>query len=72
MAVRERERNRCRERLETLADAGLEPVEARQSAIVELRRAVGFERWCWPTTDPDSAVASGASPSSTSGRHCRS
>jgi DNA-binding CsgD family transcriptional regulator len=59
MAVRERERSRCRERLETLADAGLDAVEARQAAIVELRRAVGFERWCWPTTDPDSAVATG-------------
>jgi DNA-binding CsgD family transcriptional regulator len=59
MAVRERERNRCRERLETLAGAGLDPVEARRAAIVELRRAVGFERWCWPTTDPDSAVATG-------------
>jgi DNA-binding CsgD family transcriptional regulator len=57
MAVRERERTRCRERLETLAGAGLDPVAARQSAIAELRRAVGFERWCWPTTDPGSAIA---------------
>jgi DNA-binding CsgD family transcriptional regulator len=54
-----RDRSRCRERLETLAAAGLDPVEARRAAIVELRRAVGFERWCWPTTDPGSAVATG-------------
>jgi DNA-binding CsgD family transcriptional regulator len=59
MAVRERERNRCRERLEPLAHAGLDPVEARQEAIIALRRTVGFERWCWPTTDPDSALATG-------------
>lgn len=55
--MRERNRNRCRERLEALAGAGLEPVAARQAAIAELRRAVGFERWCWPTTDPGSGVA---------------
>jgi len=57
MADRERARSRCRERLETLAAAGLGADEARQEAIVELRRVVGFERWCWPLTDPDSALS---------------
>jgi DNA-binding CsgD family transcriptional regulator len=57
VAIRERDRNRCRERLEALASARADPVEARRAAIVELRRAVGFGRWCWPTTDPASAVA---------------
>lgn len=57
MGRRERERNRCRERLEALAGADLGAEEARRSAIEALRRAVGFERWCWPLTDPTSALA---------------
>ena len=35
----------------------LDPEQARLAAIEELRRAVGFERWCWPLTDPDSGLA---------------
>jgi DNA-binding CsgD family transcriptional regulator len=57
VGVGERDRSRVRERLEALADAGLDPVEARLAAIAELRRAVGFDRWCWPMTDPRTAVA---------------
>lgn len=53
----ERERNRCRERLGALAQAGLDADDARRAAIEILRRAVGFERWCWPLTDPDSALS---------------
>ena len=52
-----RERNRCRERLDVLATADLDPDEARLAAIDELRRGVGFERWCWPLTDPDSGLS---------------
>jgi len=48
-----------RERLDALADAGLELEEAQREAIELLRRAVGFERWCWPSTDPGSAVSTG-------------
>jgi DNA-binding CsgD family transcriptional regulator len=55
----QRERNRCREHLEALADAGLDAEDARRAAIAELRRVVGFERWCWPVTDPASALAMG-------------
>ncbi len=55
--MRESVRTRCKERLETLSDAGLGPDEARREAITELRSAVGFERWCWPLTDPGSALA---------------
>ena len=57
--MRERTRNRCRERLESLAGAGLDPDQARLAAIEELRRAVGFQRWCWPLTDPGSGLATG-------------
>lgn len=52
-----RERRRVRERLELLVDAGLGAEEARYAAIAVLRRAVGFERWCWPLTDPGSALS---------------
>lgn len=45
------------ERLQTLIDAQLAPDEARQEAIAALRRAVHFGRWCWPLTDPASALS---------------
>ena len=51
--------NRCRERLQALAAADLDAEEARRAAIAELRRAIGFERWCWPLTDPDTGLATG-------------
>src|SRR5919112_1392261 len=28
-----------------------------REVIDVLRRAVGFERWCWPLTDPDSGLS---------------
>lgn len=46
-----------RERLEALADAAVAPDEACFTAVGILRGAVGFERWCWPRTDPASALA---------------
>jgi DNA-binding CsgD family transcriptional regulator len=55
--MRERQRQRLRERLRSLAEARLEPEEAQREGIAALRRAVGFERWCWPLTDPSSALA---------------
>ncbi|HET7571899.1 MAG TPA: helix-turn-helix transcriptional regulator [Gaiellaceae bacterium] len=57
MTPRERARNRARERLEALARAGLGSEEARREAIATLRPALEFERWCWPLTDPDSALS---------------
>ena len=57
--VRERERRRVRERLEALAGTGLDAGEAQREAIALLRGAVGFGRWCWPLTDPVSALAIG-------------
>ena len=29
-------------------------------AIAELRRVIGFDRWCWPVADPDSLIPLGA------------
>jgi DNA-binding CsgD family transcriptional regulator len=57
MAVRERVRSRARERVEALARSGLGSEEARREAIATLRPAVGFRRWCWPLTDPASALS---------------
>ena len=57
MSSSERVRNRVRERVEALAHAGLASEEARRDAIVALRPAVGFRRWCWPLTDPGSALS---------------
>lgn len=57
MAPSERVRSRARERLEALARAGLESEEARREAIAALRPALGFGRWCWPLTDPASALS---------------
>jgi DNA-binding CsgD family transcriptional regulator len=57
MALRERARNRARERLEMLARAGLDAEQARRAAIDTLRPVVGFDRWCWPLTDPGSALS---------------
>jgi DNA-binding CsgD family transcriptional regulator len=57
MILRERARNRARERVEVLAETSLDSEEARREAIAALRPAVGFTRWCWPLTDPASAVS---------------
>src|SRR6185437_16831558 len=59
MGGHERGRSRLRERLAALADGTLQPDEACLAAIELLRPAVGFERWCWPRTDPGSALATG-------------
>lgn len=59
LQMRERERARLRERLEGVADSALGPEEAQREAIAALRGVVGFERWCWPLTDPGSALSTG-------------
>jgi DNA-binding CsgD family transcriptional regulator len=53
----ERERNRCRERIDAMIQADLDVEQVRRAAIAELRRAIGFTRWCWPLTDPDTGLA---------------
>jgi DNA-binding CsgD family transcriptional regulator len=53
------QRARARERLVRLAssDAGLH--ELRLEAVALLKRMIGFERWCWSISDPDSLLAGG-------------
>lgn len=52
----ERQRARCRERLERLATASVDRDSIRLEAIAELQRTIGFDRWCWPLSDPDSLM----------------
>ena len=54
----ERARARCRERIEALADATTDLDGVRLEAIAELRRAIGFERWCVLLVDPDTLLMS--------------
>jgi hypothetical protein len=51
-----RERGRCRERLERLSESSLDCESLQREAIAELRAVVGFDRWCWPLSDPEALV----------------
>jgi DNA-binding CsgD family transcriptional regulator len=53
----ERARVRCRERLELLADSAQDVDSLRREVIGELKRVIGFERWCAPLVDPDTLIA---------------
>jgi len=50
--VTERTRRRTRERIELLADAGMDADTLRREAIEILRATVGFDRWCTLLLDP--------------------
>ena len=52
----ERRRSRCRERLERFSDSTLDATSFRLEAIAELRRTIGFDRWCWPLADPETLI----------------
>ncbi|HET8651608.1 MAG TPA: LuxR C-terminal-related transcriptional regulator [Gaiellaceae bacterium] len=52
----ERKRTRCRERLARLAESDLDRDSLRFEAIADLQRTIGFDRWCWPLSDPDSLL----------------
>jgi DNA-binding CsgD family transcriptional regulator len=52
----ERQRTRCRERLERLSESALDSESIRREAIAELQLVVGFDRWCWPSADPDTLL----------------
>jgi DNA-binding CsgD family transcriptional regulator len=52
----ERQRRRCRERIELLADSATGSDELRREAIEILRAAIGFDRWCTLLLDPDTLV----------------
>src|SRR6187455_2807071 len=52
----ETQRSRCRERLEVLAGSGLDIVALQSAAVGELKRVIGFDRWCWPSADPETLI----------------
>ena len=54
--VSERERSRCRERLERLGESSLDLDSLRTEALAELRRVIRFDRWCWPLADPETLI----------------
>jgi len=51
-----RERGRCRERLELLDDSTLDCESIQHEAIALLRGVIGFDRWCWPLSDPQALI----------------
>jgi DNA-binding CsgD family transcriptional regulator len=51
-----RERDRCRERLERLSVSSLDSDSLRREAVADLRRVIGFDRWCWPLADPETLL----------------
>jgi DNA-binding CsgD family transcriptional regulator len=52
----ERERARCRERLERLSSSTQDCMSVQREAIADLQRVLGFDRWCWPFADPDTLL----------------
>ncbi len=54
-----RDRGRCRERLEGLSESSLDCDSLQRETIVELQGVIGFDRWCWAFSDPDSLVPLG-------------
>ena len=54
-----RDRGRCRERLERLSESSLDCESLQREAIVQLQGVIGFDRWCWAFSDPDSLVPLG-------------
>jgi DNA-binding CsgD family transcriptional regulator len=47
----ERDRARCRVRLERLSESALDCESIQREAIADLQRVIGFDRWCWPLAD---------------------
>lgn len=48
--------SRCRDRLTRLAGTGQDTASFRHETIGELKRVVGFDGWCWSSTDPLTGV----------------
>lgn len=51
-----RERACCCERLEGLAESRLDSDSLRFETIADLQRVIGFDRWCWPLSDPETLL----------------
>jgi DNA-binding CsgD family transcriptional regulator len=55
----DRQRTRCRERLERLSTSTLDCESIQREAIADIQRLVGFDRWCWPIADPETLLPLG-------------
>ena len=55
----ERQQARCRERVEKLSESSLDCESLRREVIGELQRLIGFDRWCWPLSDPETLLPNG-------------
>jgi DNA-binding CsgD family transcriptional regulator len=51
-----RDRGRSRERLEQLSESSLDRESIQLEAIAQLQAVIGFDRWCWPLSDPETLV----------------
>jgi len=51
-----RERDRCRERLTGLSESRLDAEQIQREVIAELRRVIGFDRWCLAFADPQTLI----------------
>jgi len=52
----ERDRARCRERIERLSESTLDCESIQRETIADLQRVIGFDRWCWPFADPSTLL----------------
>lgn len=50
----------ARRQIIRLCHAGLDPRSFRGEVTAQLRRAVPFDAWCWPTADPATGLVTGA------------
>lgn len=55
----DRDRARCRERLEQLSESNHDCESIHHEALTALQRVIGFDRWCWVLADPDTLVPLG-------------
>jgi DNA-binding CsgD family transcriptional regulator len=59
LVATERQQARCRERVERLSESSLDCESIRREVIGELQRLIGFDRWCWPLSDPETLLPNG-------------
>ena len=51
-----RERARCLERLDRFSESDSDSDALRFETIADLQRVIGFDRWCWPLSDPETLL----------------
>ncbi len=65
----DRQRARCRERLERLSTSTLDSESIQHEAIADIQRLIGFDRWCWPIADPETLLPLGGAAEHDYGPH---